>query len=466
MTAASSQRSPAAKPDFAAIDAYIAKEMRSERIPGAALAIVQGTEIVHVRGFGTDGSGRNVTPQTSFIIGSMSKAFTSFALMQLVEGGRLDLDAPAQRYLPEFRVGDSAASRRITIRHLLNHASGIPGKASRGSGDSLSLRSHVAALADVSLADPPGAKHEYASPNYLVLGAIIERVSGMSFPDYMRANVFEPLNMQHTYVDQEAALRGGMSRGHRYWFGLPRPVTLRYEADRLPTASIISSAENMGHFLIAQLDSGNYGGRSVLSSSAVMQMHQPGIAADGFSYGMGWRISGTQRGVAVVHHGGIVPHFRGKMVMLPETKWGVVVLTNVSSALPIAPASHRIADNIAAYLAGAPLPVPGSRFKLVYLVIAAAVLFLSLNQVKQAMTAWRARNSRLLHDRSGLIKAGVGLLIPIALLVGLPMVIGLPWSLALQSLPDIAYWLIAIASIDILVRIFSIFRMMSPSRRS
>lgn len=261
-SATSSAQDSASQPDFGAIEQYVLEELGSERIPGAALVIVRGTRIVHARGFGTDGAGRDVSPQTSFVIGSMSKAFTSFALMQLVDQGRIDLNAPAQRYLPEFRVADSAASARITVRHLLNNTSGIPGKASRGSGDSLSLGVHVAALSGVQLDSQPGSKHEYSSPNYLVLGAIIERVTGMSFGDYVRTNMFTPLRMRHTYVDQDAALRGGMSQGHRYWFGFPRPVTLRHESDRLPTASIISSAADLGHFLIAQLNSGNYAGTS------------------------------------------------------------------------------------------------------------------------------------------------------------------------------------------------------------
>ncbi len=464
-SATSGTQGSAFEPDFAAIDKYVLEELDSENVPGASLAIVRGAKIVYARGYGNDGAGQDITPQTPFVIGSMSKAFTAFAVMQLVDQGRIDLDSPAKRYLPEFRVADSAASARITIRQLLNHTSGIPGKAPRGSGDSLSVATHVEALSGVKLNNPPGSKHEYSSPNYLVLGAIIERVTGISFGDYVQANVFTPLGMRKTYLDQDAALRGGLSQGHRYWFGIPRPVTLRHEADRLPTASIISSAADLGNFLIAQLNSGNYAGTSVLSAPSVAQMHQPGIEADGFDYGMGWRISRGGNGAIAVHHGGIVPHFRGKMVMLPAQRWGVVLLTNVSSALPISPASHRIADNIGAYLAGEPLPSPGSRFKLVYLVIAAVVLLLSYNQVRQAMIAWRSRQSQPARNASALTKAALGLLVPIALLIGLPMVIGLPWGQALQSLPDIAYWLIGIASIDIVVRLFSIVTILSSRRR-
>jgi hypothetical protein len=109
--------------DFSAIDAYVQKEVRETRLPGASLGIVKGDEIVHVQGFGeADDSGRAVTPQTPFLIGSNGKSFTALAIMQLVEDGKVELDAPVQRYIPWFRVADPDASKRITVRHLLTSA--------------------------------------------------------------------------------------------------------------------------------------------------------------------------------------------------------------------------------------------------------------------------------------------------------------------------------------------------------
>jgi CubicO group peptidase (beta-lactamase class C family) len=117
---------PAAS-DFAAIDAYIETQMGDLRIPGLALGIVEGEQIVHLKGFGVAGSdGWSVTRETPFQINSLVKPMTAVAIMQLVEAGKLDLDAPVQRYLPSFRVAGEAASAKITIRHLLYHTSGLP----------------------------------------------------------------------------------------------------------------------------------------------------------------------------------------------------------------------------------------------------------------------------------------------------------------------------------------------------
>ena len=113
-------------PDLAAIDRYVRSEMDAQRIPGLALGIVHGDRIVHVQGFGqADRSGREVTPQTPFLIGSVTKSFTALAIMQLSEAGRVQLDAPVQRYLPWWRVADPDASTRITVRHLLYQVSGL-----------------------------------------------------------------------------------------------------------------------------------------------------------------------------------------------------------------------------------------------------------------------------------------------------------------------------------------------------
>src|SRR5919199_3951527 len=119
--------SRAGAPDVAKIDAFVRGQVERHGIPGLALAVVEGDQIIQLGGYGTaDRSGRAVTPQTPFVIASASKPLTALAVMQLVEAGKVALDAPVQRYLPTFRVADPVASQQITVRHLLTHTSGIP----------------------------------------------------------------------------------------------------------------------------------------------------------------------------------------------------------------------------------------------------------------------------------------------------------------------------------------------------
>ena len=219
-------------PDLAAIDAYIESEMARARIPGLALAIVSGDEMLHVRGFGVaDPAGRVVSGETPFIIGSNSKSFTALAIMQLVEAGRIDLDAPVHRYLPWFRVADAEASRQITVRHLLHHTSGIPtaaGQALAGDDDNSdqALERHVRALRTVELTQPVGHLYQYSNANYNVLGLLVQAVSGLSYENYVRTHIFAPLEMSDSFASEEEALQHGLATGYQRWFGFPRPAPI------------------------------------------------------------------------------------------------------------------------------------------------------------------------------------------------------------------------------------------------
>lgn len=111
--------------DPLAVDRFINRQLAVQRIPGLALAITQADQVLYVQGYGDAGHGRPVMPQTQFLIASVSKSFTAMAVMQLVEAGKVDLDAPVQRYLPDFTTTDPAIASQITIRHLLNLTSGL-----------------------------------------------------------------------------------------------------------------------------------------------------------------------------------------------------------------------------------------------------------------------------------------------------------------------------------------------------
>jgi len=217
-------------PDFAAIDAYIAAEMREQRIPGLALGITHGDQIVHLKSFGVaDPSGRPVTPQTPFMIGSVSKSFTALAVMQLVEQGKVDLDAPVQRYLPWFRVADETASAQITVRHLLNQTSGLSnatGKQFQASRDMRAdaLERQTRWLRTAQLTQPVGATFQYSNANLWPLGMLIQTVSGEPYDVYIQQHVLAPLEMHQSSTSVADAQAQGMATGYRYWFGRYLPA--------------------------------------------------------------------------------------------------------------------------------------------------------------------------------------------------------------------------------------------------
>ena len=288
---AATARASSAPVDGAAIDNYVAARMQAPPIPGVALAIVKDDHVVYLKGYGqADPHGDPVTPQTPFVIGSISKAFTSLAVMQLVEAGKVDLDAPVQRYLPWFRVADPQASAQITVRELLTMTSGISGGGALATftwtdQDDGALDRHVRYLAQVGMEQPPGQSFVYSNANYDTLGAIVQAVSGQSYEDYVRQHILAPLDMQHTFMSEEDARAHGMATGYIWWFGIPVATTTPFNRGDLPAGFIISSAEDMSHFLIAQMNGGRYGDRSVLSPVGIALMHAEPVPN---TYAMGW----------------------------------------------------------------------------------------------------------------------------------------------------------------------------------
>ena len=209
------------------IDEFIAAEMPISGAPGLAYAVVQDGRIhSEARGEILIGSGRKMTPDTPFLLGSISKSFTAMAVMQLVEAGKVDLDTGISHYLEPF-VGRPPGA--ITIRQLLSHTSGystLQGNESptdvTQSNDALSRQ--VKRIAQWTPAYKPGAKWEYSNANYQILGALIEAVSGRDYASYIETEILKPIGMEHSFV-ADGQSHDGMAIGHRPWFGTKRPLS-------------------------------------------------------------------------------------------------------------------------------------------------------------------------------------------------------------------------------------------------
>ena len=347
---------------YAVIDAYIEEQMRRLQIPGLALAIVEGDNIVHQRGFGrARPGGQAPTPQTPFVLGSTTKSFTALAVMQLVEAGKIELDAPVQRYLPWFRVADPQASAHMTVRHLLNQTSGLPmvagmlNLADLDGSPSAAMR-QARALSTLRLTRAVGAAFEYSNLNYNLLGLIIEAASGQSYAEVIQRRIFAPLGMSHSHTSQAAAQRDGLAIGHRYWFAYPVAVAdLPLPAGSLPSGQLISCAGDMARYLIAHLNGGRGSDAQILSAAGMEALHRPAAAQQVMGkqvtqYGMGWFISQAGR-AQVVAHGGNEHDYSSYMALLPEHKKGIVLLLNADHyGLPFI--MMEVGDRVAALLAG------------------------------------------------------------------------------------------------------------------
>lgn len=323
------------------LDAYIEGQLKALNVPGASLVVIEGDQIVHTKGFGTSESGDSApTPQTPFFIGSLTKSFTSLAIMQLVEEGKIDLDAPVQQYLPWFTLADAEAASRITVRQLMIQTSGIsqiPGMIGLANFDNSPDGSERQArgLSNYLPSNQPGETWEYSNVNFNLLGLIVEVVSGEKYGEYVQNHIFAPLDMDHSYISKEAAQKDGLIVGNQQWFGFPIAVpNQQVPVASLPSGQLISSAEDMAHYMIAQLNMGEMKGVSVISGEGIELMHQPAASvsmgdSDMGYYGMGWFINEI-KGQKIVYHYGEVPDFFAYMAMLPDQDRAIVLLFNTN----------------------------------------------------------------------------------------------------------------------------------------
>jgi CubicO group peptidase (beta-lactamase class C family) len=280
--------------------------------------------------------------------------------MQLVEAGKVELDAPVQRYLPWFRVADPKASAQMTVRHLSNQTSGLSFMVSQLSLAEPDNRPdaterQVRALSKLKT-NPVGGKWEYCNPNYNILGLIVEVVSGESYPDYIQNHIFNPLQMSHSYSSKATAQQNGLAMGHRHWFSFPFPAPdLPVPLGSLPSGQLISTAEDMALYLIAHLNEGRFGNMQILSADSIDELHR-GVAEITFmgaskgKYGMGW-FDIDMGQTKTFSHGGNVPDFSAFMALVPEQKKGVVILLNADPyGLPMI--TEELGMGVTALLAG------------------------------------------------------------------------------------------------------------------
>ncbi|WP_024874961.1 serine hydrolase domain-containing protein [Saccharomonospora piscinae] len=324
--------SPPPTDDLAAVDAYLSERRAATNTPGLAYAVVTSDSVERLGAHGHDGNGGVVTATTPFLWGSVSKPVTATAVMTLVEDGAMALDEPVRTYLPSFTLADPDAAARITVRHLLTHTSGIPEHTSatdRVEDDGAPYAEAVAELAHIQPMSAPGAKHQYSSANYLLLGAAVEEVSGSSFAGYLHDAVLDPLGMTGAITTAEQA-HSRLPGGHGYVFGHPVGVSPGYAPAGPSYGYLGGTVEDLAHFAMAQLADGHDSARTLDPESAEL-MHTGAVRVGGTQrYGLGWRddTRNDDLGTSTVWHGGAVPGYQATIALLPEADRAVVVLQN------------------------------------------------------------------------------------------------------------------------------------------
>ena len=334
------------------IDRYIETEMELNSIPGLSLAIVEGGQVTNTSAYGVRNAQTRQAMQveTPVELASVSKAFTALAILRLEREGSLHRDSAVVAYLPELSNGHW---RDVSVSDLLGHRSGLRRRHDFlvpccGQAGSLDLEGAPLKLADADLESPPGSIFSYANSNYVLLAAIVQRVSGIPFTGYMRDAVFEPLGLHRTTVVDARARSWDVASPHEWQWGrvLVSPSRLLgwYGSSRIK-----ASATDMGEYMATMLDPINVHARSPDLVGAWWEWLGP-------DYDLGWTVSNETEWLAdelTLEHTGSLWGADTAVVLAPARGVGVSVLINMgtSRAGDIARAILRSRD-------GSPLPEP------------------------------------------------------------------------------------------------------------
>lgn len=407
------------------INEYLQSELNKAHIPGMAITVVNKDEVLFSNTYGNCSS-----VDTPFIIGSMSKSFTAIAIMQLVEQGEINLDDYVSKYLPELSVGD-----RIKVRQLLNQTSGLATYQTR---NKLKITESY-------------NTHIYANVNYGLLGEIIEVISGMSYEEYIKENLYAPIGMSDSYTSLEEAKNNGLIAGYRNYFGFSIPQEVAFPDKQgwssVSGGGLISSASDMGKYLQMYLNNGN----GVVSAESINTVFYDNVydASSSTYYGMGWSLDNSYR-ETVLGHGGLVENYMSYMFILPQSGIGVVMLVNTNDYFVSNNMINTIGESIIlSFMDEEPIELGVMTYVTSHLLIDIAYLVVFLVSLLPLVfiKKWflKAKNKK---KRNVILTGGLLHLVFPTLLLLLPTLIGTPFFVVRGFVPDLFLILVVSAMLS------------------
>lgn len=307
-------------------------EMDRKQIPAFSIAIVEDDGLVWSAGFGFQDSASQIpaTADTVYRVGSLSKLFTDIVLLQQVEAGKLDLDAPVQQYLPEFQPANPYDAA-ITLQQLMSHRSGLVREPPVGNyfdPTEPTLGETVASLNQTTLVYPPDSKTKYSNAALAVVGAVLEKQLDQSQPDQVRQEILEPLGMKDSSFVVTPAVQSKLATGWMRTYDERRFVAPEFLLGTGPAGNLYSSVNDLSKFLVYLLSENP--AKPILQNQTMKLMTTPGTDAQGapLRFGIGFRIDELD-GHKRFGHGGAVYGFSTQIEALPERKLGVVAVASL-----------------------------------------------------------------------------------------------------------------------------------------
>jgi CubicO group peptidase (beta-lactamase class C family) len=342
--------------DPAAIDAIVKNAMRAWQVPGVAVALVRGDEVVYLKGFGVreQGGTQPVTADTLFAIASTSKAFTTTAIAMLVGDGKMSWDDPVSKYVEFFRLNDPLADKNVTLRDLVTHRTGLSRHDLLWYGSPWSREEIMHKIAHVKPTQPFRSAYQYQNIMFLTAGYAVGKASNSTWEDVVSKRIFEPLGMAGANFSTRDVVRADdHSSPHLRKNGKVEVIPWLNIDNVGPAGSINAGVRDLSKWLRFQVGDGTFEGKRLIAANRLKEAHSPQmvIPMDGssgvptftraanpetnmMSYGLGWVIQ-DYRGQLLVSHGGSINGFRSQVALLPKQNVGLVVLSNLGmNSLP------------------------------------------------------------------------------------------------------------------------------------
>ncbi len=332
-------------------DVYIRSETATRFFRGAVLVGIDGKIVFeNAYGLGDEEWSASNTIQTKFRIASLSKQFTAACILLLQERGRLNVHDSISRYMPDL----PAAWQAITIHQLLTHTSGIPNSTNSSENDRIDRtgatpQQLIGLFTDQPLDFEPGTNWNYSNTGYILLGTIVEKISGQSYANFLQANIFGPLGMRNSGYDRAKDVLKERASGYEITDGHIANADFIDMSVPFSAGGIYSTVEDLYRWNEALIENGK-----LLSADSLKQMftEYPQATRQGQHYGYGVVISRLKFGKLLYYHGGGVKGFSSSLQRYPNDRVCIVVLSNLDSYKP-----WELGDHIASDLFNQPLPV-------------------------------------------------------------------------------------------------------------
>jgi len=323
------------------VDNFINRQTSKSHTPGAVVSVVKDGKLFFAKGYGYANLEKNipvVADKTLFRVASLSKLFTATAAMQLYERGLLELEAPINNYLTEFQL-ENPFPEPARVAQLMTHTDGTTrrriGLAARTAAAMEPLENYLADHMP-SVVWPPGELYSYSSHSTALLGYLVQKISGIPFPEYIDQNILQPLEMKHSTFLQPPppALADDLAVGYQYQGGNFKSVPYLY-LNIAPAASLQATATDMAHFMIAHLQLGRYKNGRILEPDTARLMHQQHFThhpqLPGTAYSFHERL---ENNIRALEHLGSLRGYSSSLTLLPDRNIGIFIATNDFSGLP------------------------------------------------------------------------------------------------------------------------------------